>query len=242
MKKSIQLRHLLLYLFFLQLAIPIPTLAWGEPVGILVGALIAAALTPLAALGLSRMRSFLLQVLEEKAAHLALSAQDTPSGELWLLPILKVVGAVLVRGLSPISIILLIVYLSGILPGVFDMLFVFLQLLYFLVVLGTAALLMLGKAHPDLLRMLASILFQRRQSYEPPAGQVIIVSDVHDEQAPRDIPIEGSGTTTHQLGYWSDGRNGQGGLPATVTLLLLSMPQRRDGRAGLPETPEQEGS
>ena len=239
--KSIKFRHLLLYLFFLQLAIPIPTLAWGEPVGVLVGALIAAALTPLAALGLKRIHRFLLRLVEERAAQLALSAQDTSSGELWLLPILKVVGAALARWLSPISIILLIVYLSGILPGVFDMLFVFLQILFLLVILGIAALLMLGKAHPDLLRMLASILFQRRKRDEPPAGQVIIVTDAHYEQAPPGIPIDGPGTTTHQLGYWPDGHNDMGWLAAGSTLLLLSMPQRHDGMVGLPETPEQEG-
>lgn len=235
--KSIKLRHLLLYLFLLQLAIPIPTLAWGEPIGILVGALIAAALTPLAALALSQMHRFLLRLVEEKVARLAFSAQDTPIGELWWLPTLKVVGAVLVRGLSPINFLLLLVYLSGILSGLFDMLLVFLQFLYFLVILGIAALLVFGKAHPDLLRMLVSLLFQRRRSYEPPAGQVIIVSDVPYEQAPLGIPIGGSGTTNHQLEYRPADRNGRGGLPAAVTLLLLSMSERRDDMA---ETPEHE--
>ena len=237
--KYIKLRHLLLYLFFLQLAIPIPTLAWGGPIGVLVGALIAAALTPLAALALSRMHRFLLRLVEEKAAQLALSAQNMPSGELWLLPILKVVGAALARVLSPVSFILLLVYLSGILPGVFDMLFVFLQLLFLLVVLGIAALVILGKAHPDLLSMLVSILFRQRQRDKQPADQVIIVTDTTYEQAPSGI-IDGPGTAPSQLGSWPNHHNGRGGLPADVTLLLLSMPERRDRRAGLPETPEQE--
>lgn len=235
--KHVKFRHLLLYLFLLQLTIPIPTLVWGEPVGVLAGALIAAALTPLAALALSRMHRFLLRLVEEKTAQLALSARETPAGELWVLPILQVVGPALARMLSPISIILLVVYLSGILPGFFDMLFVFLQLLFLLVVLLIAALLMLGKSHPELLRFLASRLFQRRKRRQQPADQVIIVTDTTYEQVPG-IPVDGPGATLFQLLRRPDDLHDRGGIPTAIMLLLLRMPERHED---VPEPPEQEG-
>jgi hypothetical protein len=235
--KRVKLRHLLIYLFLLQLVIPIPTLVWGEPLGILGGALIAAALTPLVALALSRMRRLLLRGVEEQVARLSFSAQGTPTGELWWLPILKAVGTCLTRGLGPVSFLLLLVCLSGILPELFYMLLVFFQLLYLLVIL-----VMLGQAHPELSQMLMSILFRGRQRNEGPADPVIIVTDTAHDQALPGIPIEGPRTTPFQLGYGSDDCSGRNGLPAAVMLLLLPMPERRDDRVGLPGAPEQERS
>ena len=196
--KFIRLWHLLLYLFLLQLAVPIPTLAWGEPIGSLVGALIAAVLTPLLALALSRMHRLLLRLGAEKAAHLAFSARGTPTGELFWLPILKVVGAGLARGLGPVSIVLLFVCLSGILPGLLYMLLVCLQLLLLLVILLVAALVMLGQAHPELLRFLVGLLPRRQQRDEQPAAPVIIVTDTTSyEQAPPGIPLLGKDRGTY---------------------------------------------
>ena len=239
--KHVKFRHLLLYLFLLQLAIPIPTLVWGEPLGVLAGALIAVVLTPLAAFALSRMHRFLLRLIEEKAAQLALSARETPAGELWALPLLHMVGRAMARILGPISIILLVVYLSGILPGFFDMVFVFLQLLFLLAIILIAALASIGKANPDLLRFLANLLYQRRKRRQQPADRVIIVTDASSEQAPDSIPVEGPGVMLFQLLRRPADLQDRSGLPAAILLLLLRMPERHDGAAGLLEPPEQEG-
>jgi len=187
------------------------------------------------------MHRYLLRLVEEKTAQLARAAQETATGELWFMPILQVVGPALARWLSPISIILLVVYLSGILPSVFDMLFVFLQLLFLLAVLLIAALVMLGKTHPDLLRFLASILLQRRKRRQQPADQVIIVADTTYERSPAGIPVEGPGAMLYQLLRRSADLHDRDGLPAAITFLLLRMPEGHEGAAALPEPPEQEG-
>lgn len=238
--KSIKLRHWLLYLFLLQLAIPIPTLVWSEPLGILAGALIAAALTPLAALALSRIHRLLLLRIEEQVARLSFSARGTPAGELWWLPILKEIGTCLTRGLGPVSFLLLLVGVSGILPALAYVLLVFSQLLYLLAIVVVIALVMLGRAHPELLQMLMNILFHPWKSSEVSTHMVINITDTTDEQAEPGRPIDGSGTTPFQLGESPDGRCDRGRLPAAVMLLLLPMPERRDDSAGLPDPPEQE--
>jgi hypothetical protein len=232
--KRLQLRHLLIYLVLLQFIAPIPTLVWGELVGVLGGALASAALTPLVALALSRLQRHLLRRIEEQVARFSFTAPGATAGERWALPMLQVIGTGLTRSLGPVSFLLLLVCLSGILPVLGYMLLDFFEILYVLVILGVVALVLLGQAHPELLQMLLHMLFRRRQRDNRPHGRVIIVAATTDEQAAAPpLPLQSRP---------ADGRS-RGRLPGVGSRLLLPTPSEgSDGRGRPPreQDPERE--
>jgi hypothetical protein len=186
-----KLRHFLLFFLLLQMTFPVTALILGDPAGMLVGALIAAGLTPLVTLALRAMRQFLLRLIEERVGQLAPLARAGDYGAPSWLPFMRTAGRFLVRGLSPVSFVMLLVCLSGMLPDLFYMLFTFLQVLYLLAIFALAALVTLGETHPDLFWLLVRALFRQRQRHDSPANPVIIVTDAFYEATSPGIPSLG---------------------------------------------------
>ena len=230
-----KLRHFLLFFLLLQMTFPVTTLILGDPAGMLIGVLIAAGLTPLVMLALRAMRQFLLRLIEERVGQLAPLAHGGEYGAPSWLPFIRTAGRFLVRGLSPVSFVMLLVCLSGVLPDLLYMLLTFLQVLYLLAIFALAALVMLAETHPDLLWLLVRALFRQRGYHESPTNPVIIVTDASNEAAPPGI---------HFLGYQPVDLAYRQGLPMAPVppLLAQSTTSSLDEKEGPGERQVQESS